>query len=377
MFKTILLFIIVAGAIQGLFLALLIVSKKGENSKAKAMLAALMCSFSVSIAHGFVPTLLQDIGVIPSSPAGYKLGDPSQLLFGPFYYLYVLFLTGPQRRFTLPMLLHFLPSLFLSVFSIYFSDTVFSGTISGLVWMIIILQMWIYLLAVHKLITGYRNTLKENFSDIEGINLKWITFSSITLAVVYSIYTVFVPMLLHSNDPYGHLDKSATLILAIAVYSFGYRGLTNTYIFTSPPEITGSQSNRPEKNYINHKYKKSSLSRDEIGKRLSLLESYMETSRPFLDPELTASKLAEQCGISMHHLSETINRGAGKKFYDFVNGYRILEVIRLMQNPEKRAENTLLSLAFEAGFNSKATFNKCFKNETGLTPSQYINQLDT
>ena len=55
-------------------------------------------------------------------------------------------------------------------------------------------------------------------------------------------------------------------------------------------------------------------------------------------------------------------------FNDFINEYRIEELKKLLNDP-KNNNFTLLSLAFEAGFNSKASFNRAVKKLTGKSPS--------
>jgi AraC-like DNA-binding protein len=97
----------------------------------------------------------------------------------------------------------------------------------------------------------------------------------------------------------------------------------------------------------------------------------MQNEKPFLDPQLTLADLARQNGVNSTVLSHIINTGFDKNFNDFVNEYRINEVIKKLQNGG--AENsTLLSTAFDCGFNSKATFNRAFKKVTGNTPKEYI-----
>ena len=78
--------------------------------------------------------------------------------------------------------------------------------------------------------------------------------------------------------------------------------------------------------------------------------------------------------IHPNHLSQIINELEGKNFYEFVNQYRIEEFKRLVSFP-KNHQFTLLSLAFECGFNSKSSFNRYFKKSTGQTPSQYFTQV--
>jgi len=59
-----------------------------------------------------------------------------------------------------------------------------------------------------------------------------------------------------------------------------------------------------------------------------------------------------------------------KSFYDVINSYRVEEAKRLLLD-EKNRNYTILSVGFEAGFNSKTTFNPVFKKFTGVTPTEY------
>ncbi|MEL6193742.1 MAG: helix-turn-helix domain-containing protein, partial [Bacteroidota bacterium] len=59
-----------------------------------------------------------------------------------------------------------------------------------------------------------------------------------------------------------------------------------------------------------------------------------------------------------------------QNFSDYVNAYRVEEVIRLLNHPDF-ASYSFLALGLEAGFNSKSTFFSVFKKMTGKTPSEY------
>ncbi|RTZ46456.1 AraC family transcriptional regulator [Chryseobacterium arthrosphaerae] len=97
---------------------------------------------------------------------------------------------------------------------------------------------------------------------------------------------------------------------------------------------------------------------------------FMETERPFLDEELSLQKLSLLMEVSTHRLSEVINQDLGTNFYKFVNSYRVEEVKKKLRTPEFD-KYSILGIAFESGFNSKSTFNKIFKEETGMTPSEF------
>lgn len=96
----------------------------------------------------------------------------------------------------------------------------------------------------------------------------------------------------------------------------------------------------------------------------------MATERAYRERDLRVSDVAVAIGVPTHVLSSVINREFGSNFADFVNGYRIREAERLLLDPEFR-QFTILSIALEVGFSSKAPFNRAFKRQTGLTPSEY------
>jgi AraC-like DNA-binding protein len=99
----------------------------------------------------------------------------------------------------------------------------------------------------------------------------------------------------------------------------------------------------------------------------------MEQEKLYQQEALSIKDLADHLGQPPYLVSQAINAALGKTFFDLVNEYRVQEVIRLLGEPSYE-QYTLLAIAYEAGFNSKTTFNTVFKKATGLTPSQYKKQ---
>lgn len=94
------------------------------------------------------------------------------------------------------------------------------------------------------------------------------------------------------------------------------------------------------------------------------------SSKIYLDSDLILPKLAEALVYTRNQLSKIINSESGMNFFDFINFFRVEKVKDDLNNPNK--DNfTILAIAYDAGFKSKATFNKVFKSITGITPSQY------
>lgn len=121
----------------------------------------------------------------------------------------------------------------------------------------------------------------------------------------------------------------------------------------------------------NGERKKVLLDENQIESYRHQLLEYMEVEKPFLDTGLSLSELARRLGLSPNQLSLVLNEGLGKNFNSFVNHYRIEEFKRIAKVPD-HSNMTIVGLAYECGFNSKTVFNTYFKQETGLTPSEFL-----
>lgn len=104
------------------------------------------------------------------------------------------------------------------------------------------------------------------------------------------------------------------------------------------------------------------------------LKKIIKENRYYEDPELSLSSLAEKLDLTTHDLSRIINTVFKKSFTDFINEYRVRDVVSKMQDPAYN-RLTLLGIAFDSGFNSKTTFSRVFRRLTGKTPGEYSSDL--
>ncbi|MCZ8214859.1 MAG: helix-turn-helix domain-containing protein [Cyclobacteriaceae bacterium] len=104
------------------------------------------------------------------------------------------------------------------------------------------------------------------------------------------------------------------------------------------------------------------------------LQAFMVAEKPFLNPSLTIQEVSDKIQIPTRELSILINHQLDQHFYDFVNAYRIEYAMEILKDSTKKRV-TILEILYEAGFNSKSSFNTAFKKHTGSTPTDYRKAL--
>jgi len=97
----------------------------------------------------------------------------------------------------------------------------------------------------------------------------------------------------------------------------------------------------------------------------------LEKEKLYKDENLSLKRVADLLEVSVSYMSQIINIVSKKSFSTLINEYRTQEVLEAFQEG-KHIRYSLLSIAFDAGFSSKSTFNSVFKNVLGCSPSQYI-----
>ena len=104
-------------------------------------------------------------------------------------------------------------------------------------------------------------------------------------------------------------------------------------------------------------------------KLIRRLTQVIEDERAYREPDLSIAALAARVGAREHDLRALINRTMGfRNFRTFLNGYRIEEAVSLVCDPTKQ-DISILGIAMDSGFGSLASFNRAFKQETGISPS--------
>jgi len=106
---------------------------------------------------------------------------------------------------------------------------------------------------------------------------------------------------------------------------------------------------------------------------INKITELMVSEKLYEDPDLTISSLAKRALIKEHKLRRVINSGLGyRNFNQFLNYYRIKEACRLLLS-EENPEHSISLISYEVGYASLSSFNKAFKDLTGMTPSTFRN----
>ncbi len=213
--------------------------------------------------------------------------------------------------------------------------------------------------------------LLTKFSYTEDINLDWLNRFLWTIA---GVWLCFIGFEVIGNGIFRMMGEMgfqisflALLFSLVALGVYGFRRPQAVFAHEVAEEGAAAPAN-------DAKYQNYRLPDDKARQFLRQLEDYMERERPYLEPKLTISELAQGAGLPVNTLSQILNDRLGQNFFDYVNGYRVAAFQELARSP-KGAQYTLLGLAYEAGFNSKSTFNAIFKRATGQTPSEYVKSL--
>jgi AraC-like DNA-binding protein len=359
------------GISQSFFAGLLISTKKPYTT-ANRLMAAWLFMICIEMIFALINSKVIEMYSFPFITFTY----------GPLLYLYVKFMTSPDKKFNWLELLHFIPfAAFFTVSVIFRSEPLVRDLRTFLRPDKLISLRIVYGVSFFLSITIYSilsfieiNRHQKNLKNLasftsQRITLNWLKILSISFYVTYFI--VFILGGLNMIGNFIPFDPYFVIFGFIAIFStvYSFYGIKQPVIFG---EVFHPDQNGEKKEA--EKYSKSGLKDAQAEKYLNKLLSYMETNKPFLDGNLTIHDLSAKTGIARHHITQVLNERYKRNFFTFINEYRVKEVMERFSDP-KFNNYTILAIAMDAGFNSKTTFNSIFKSQTRMTPSEYREKM--
>lgn len=359
--------ILMLASLQGFFLAFILILKHRENKTANRILAVILfyISFAIvfhSLSHAQILPFLTTHTII--------LGIAS-VMISPLLYFYVIAITSYHFKFTYRDFRHFIPfglCVLLGIIFFLFKleraslEFVDADLLHETISIISMLVYTVYIIMANLKLLEYSKAIKDNFSNVERINLLWLRLLVLLLTLFLAFAAVLDLVFKIRNWDYIWLAS------CIIIYFISYFGLVQPEIFSGPHVERATLIGGKNKKYV-----KSSLTEELAGRYLKLLGSVMQEKKRYLDSDLSLSKLADELGISIHHLSQIINENLKTNFYDYINSNRIEEAKKRLTDPQN-SHLSIASIGYDVGFNSISAFNSAFKKFTGFTPTQYKNQ---
>ena len=325
-----------------------------------------------------LPALLPNFIKVFSGSSGF-------LLLPIFFYLYVLELTGQKSKkhflFFLPFAIHFIWHLIFYAGETASERLIFINGLMGIVpvfywelWvgiLLMLVQIVFPIMSLH-LIKSHQQKILQRYANIEDIDLVWVQRLLWAILIVILIsFSLIVPANLSNNLSFEFVFPIMFSLVAFQILYIGYYGINQSNVFSrikisKPLAKIAFENIELEKSEL----EKETLINDIELVRIEKLKKHMLDSQIYKRNRLTIEQLSESIGWSVESLSQLINQGVGINFFDFINQYRVDEIIRQLEDSKNR-NATLLNIAYENGFNSKTAFNNVFKKLTGKTPSQY------
>ena len=370
---------VIFGGFLSLVLAVLLVSRRHEGRIKQRYWMLLATFFLLSVFHAIDTLMYWNINIRTF------LSSVSTNFF--FLFGFVFFLQGPllywftraaiYRNFALKPYdaLHLLPALLYPfyVYAIYhqydhdaklryvydWSLVTSDPYFEGLVWAQRLTVFFYSALSVSQLYRYVRHLKSTHFS-LNQIDLQWL---KLLLIGFLCVNTWVVLTLLESR--FTNLGFDSPMGIAESYIRFLYVSALIVYLLQHSKGFAEIQ--------VEHTISDTPVVEEPHQQLLEKLLHYMETQRPYLEPNITVERLAQRLRVSPKLLSSTINSQLHKNFFEMIGSYRLEAAKKQLADPQYR-ELSISEIMKNCGFNSKSVFNQAFKKSVGVTPSHYRQQ---
>tara|TARA_R110002073_G_scaffold15953_3_gene62135 strand:+ start:3845 stop:4993 length:1149 start_codon:yes stop_codon:yes gene_type:complete len=370
-------FLTYSGISTILFLILLL-SRTWKKREANKVLAGTLLSFlflfltyaSSYLKWNFLTTVVSPLGIIIT------------FALGPFIFQYIKSIytaTIDFKRFVRDLFPFGIAFLIYSVPQYIFGPSLDDKTIvfqiiSMLIPFLGVLYLAYYLFLSHRLLKRYRKLVKNNYSNINTLDLKWLSIWTRGF-ILFLIIDMISGVLIVAYPIDSTLVYANLFYFVLLIWYLGYFGINQLQVFL----INDTPLESVEKNLSSQKKIKAASFFDCESQEFTELKTQLEIifteQELFKRQHLSLKETADILDISDKKLSHLLNICLASNFYEYVNTHRVKHFRKELEAGASE-KLTLLAIAFDSGFNSKATFNRVFKQQVGITPVEFKKQFN-
>ncbi len=334
-------------------------SRRGYR-KENRLLAALLIVFNLQIIYSFMTSSYAFHYFMDWHKAIFLLRQAS-FLSGPLIFFYVNSFLNKNYIIRFYGLFHFIPFagvilLLMLVYPTFDRFIIWETQLDLYITILILIHNFIYIVMSYMIMKTMTISPRQFFKNIKiASHNTWLQMILLGFVIIWMIN-------LNSFAVYMMIQRPWWCAFTGSIFALTAFIMVNAIMLVLLV--------KPDMFYAMTKYKNSKISEPDKQALRRKLEAYMDSHKPFLNPDLTMESLAEEISVSPRILSQLINESYRKNFKGYILGYRIRESMRLLAD-EKQGDRTVLEILYEVGFNSKSAFNNQFKMFTNQTPQEY------
>lgn len=290
------------------------------------------------------------------------------MLFGPLMYFYMRAFLEPDFTIGRKQRLQFLPAIIdlgVPLTAIIFVIGVWTNTVKNnpAPWGIFIdtynvysdiprgISMAVYVWLSFKYLRTYKATNKPALGFAWLQHFAWLMAGFTGIFLLYLVpYVIprYTDVMLNTFDWYP-----VYLPVAVLIYLLGIKG----YLISWQQLVTDKKTD-------------TALPVATVDSAVVLLKKAMEEDHLYLNAALTVNVVAQHTGLAPKTISAVLNQHLHKNFNEYVNSYRVnLFKEKLLQADADQL--TFAGIAYDCGFSSTATFQRVFKQLTGMSPTEF------
>jgi AraC-like DNA-binding protein len=365
-------FFIISGLIQNFILAGILFFRRGDRLLANRLLSATILIVNAHLAYLMVLDTNSD-NLFP-----FLLWVPYSFLsaIGPLIFYYTKSLTEADFSISKTKVTVFIPVAIevglqaVMIVQSILGDMLFYNTplyfyVTPVFYLWAAVSILYYIRLSLGIINSHEGRVLKSFSNLKEITLIWLRKLIIYYRLFWIVWVPFVVLFLlffRFQLLYLGVVLALYFLMLILIYLTLWIGLENwghgSLIFVRPDE-----EKTENKNFTR-------LTMTEIQEHIGRINRAMALEKIYLNENLSLKEFAFHVKADPNLISFILNNHLNNNFYDFVNNYRIEEVKTKLNDPAYK-HLTILGVALESGFNSKTTFNRVFRQVTGITPTEF------